>query len=99
VCTEWIPYIGTRAEFVMRFREQFELWMPHVYRDRVLKFMLRLHAEHMTSPEHMEQPTAGYMRTDFAAAIEIIRTFSETCAFAHKDGQPHAKPIPHGPIP
>ncbi len=99
VCTEWIPYLGTRAEFMMKFREQFELWMPHVHRDRVLKFMLRLQAEHMTSPEQMEHPTVGNMRTDFAAAIEIIRMFSATCAFAHKDDQPHAKPIPHGPIP
>ncbi len=93
------PYIGTRAEFLMRFREQFELWMPHVHRDRVLKFMLRLQAEHMTSPEQMEHPTVGYMRADFAAAIEIIRMFSATSAFAEKDGQPYAKPLPHGPTP
>jgi hypothetical protein len=56
--------------------------MLHVHRDRVLKFMLRLQAEHMTSPERMANPTVGNMRADFAAGIEIIRAFSATCAFA-----------------
>jgi len=98
MCTEWVPYLGTRAEFMKEFREQFELWM-HVHRDRVLMFMLRLQAEHMTSPEHMEHPTVGNVRADFAAAIEIIRMFSATSAFAEKDGQPYAKPLPHGPTP
>jgi hypothetical protein len=82
MCMEWVPHLGTRAEFIKEFREQFELWMLHVHRDRVLKFMLRLQAEHMTSPERMANPTVGNMRADFAAGIEIIRAFSATCAFA-----------------
>jgi hypothetical protein len=58
--------------------------MPHVHRDRILKFMLRLQAEYMTSPEQMLHPTVGNMRADFADAIEIPRAFSATCAFADK---------------
>ena len=86
MCMEWVPHLGMRAEFMKEFRDQFELWMPHVHRDRVLKFMLRLQAEHMTSPEQMEHPTIGNVRADFAAAIEIIRMFLATPAGADKGG-------------
>jgi hypothetical protein len=66
------------------YHEQFELWMPHVHRNRILKFMLRLQAEYKTSPVQILHPTVGNMRADFAAAIEILRVFSATFAFADK---------------
>jgi hypothetical protein len=84
MCMEWVPHIGTSAEIMKEYREQFELRMPHVHRNRILKFMIRLQAEYMTSPEQMLHPTVSNMRADFAAAIEIPRTFSATCAFAEK---------------
>jgi hypothetical protein len=84
MCSEFVPHIGTRAEFMWEFREQFELWMPHVHRDRVTKFMLKLQVERSTSPEQIKKPTVGNTRADFGAAIEIPREFSGTCMFPER---------------
>ena len=83
-CMEFVPHIGTRAEFMREYRREFELWMPHVHDDNELKFMLKLQEEEMTSPEQRASPTMSNTRADFGAAIEIQRLFSATCAFPER---------------
>ena len=81
---EFVPHIGTRAEFMREYRREFERWMPHVHDDNELKFMLKLQEEEMTSPEQRASPTMSNTRADFGAAIEIQRLFSATCAFPER---------------
>ena len=55
--------------------------MPHVYRDRNMKFMVKLQLERMASPERMDMPLVLMSRGDFGTAIEPPRIYSETLGF------------------
>ncbi len=84
MCMEFVPYTGTREEFMEEFIAKFEEWMPHVYHDRNFKFMSKMQLERMANPELMADPTMMITRSDFAAAIEIPRVFSETCSYPER---------------
>ncbi len=67
LCSEWVPHVGTRREFMEEFQKQYELWMPqHVHRDRVWKFMCHKQVEYICSPEQMANPTVVISKADFA---------------------------------
>jgi len=84
MCAEFVPHTGTRAEFMEEFVAKFEEWMPHVYRDRNTKFMVKLQLERMASPEQMERPSVLMSRVDFGTAVEIPRIYSATCSYPER---------------
>ena len=53
---EFVPHIGTRAEFMDENQVQFERWMPQINDDRERKFMTYAQADHLASPEQMANP-------------------------------------------
>ena len=66
------------------FQAQYELWMPHVHRDRVRKFMCHKQVEYVSSPEQIANPTVAISKADYATAVEVQRIFSATCAFPER---------------
>ncbi len=84
MCLEFVPHVGTRREFMEEFQAQYELWMPHVHRDRVRKFMCHKQVEYVSSPEQIANPTVAISKADCSTAVEVQRIFSATCAFPER---------------
>ena len=84
MCLEFVPHVGTRLEFTEEFQAQYEMWMPHVHRDRVRKFMCHKQVEYVSSLEQIANPTVAISKADFATTVEVQRIFSATCAFPER---------------
>ena len=86
---EFVPHIGTRKEFMIEFRAQYELWMPNMHRDRCFELMLKLQAERIASrSEWSTRPWATCARTSTKRSrSRFVLISEENMVMAYTPGQ------------
>ena len=74
---EFVPYRGTRAEFMVEMAEMHTEWMPHTDAVRLDRQMIKLIEERLLVAK---DESVMLTRTDYASVFQTQRMFNATCA-------------------